>query len=76
MKELLLAIALLFVFIVPVYAESANEICTQELRDAGIVDQDEIDLYMKECIEQVTAEKEADESEMQKDVEAPVAEES
>jgi len=76
MKELLLAIILLFVFIVPVYAESAQEICTQEIRDADITDQDEIDLYMNDCIAQVTAENEADGSEIQDKTDVPAAEES
>lgn len=56
MKTILLAIALLSIFIAPVYAESAHDMCVTEVRDAGIEDQEEIDLYIKECVAQVSAE--------------------
>ena len=79
MKRLFLALLLLFVFTLPVYAESAHEICAQEILDAGVEDQEEKDLYMKECVSQVSAEmesnQEAGEAEMDNN-ETPRSEES
>jgi len=81
MKNVLLVLVLLFVFFGPTFAESARDICTEEIRDAGIVDQEEIDIYMKECVSQVTAEmdssQEVDEPEIENNsMETPATEES
>ena len=69
MNKLLLALAMLAVFTAPTFAESAHDICTTEIRDAGIVDQDEINIYMKECVSQVSAELEANQENNESEVE-------
>jgi len=80
MKKILLAFVLTFVFTIPIYAESAHEICAQEVRDVGVEDQEEKDLYMKECLSQVNAEmessEEAGEAETENNSDTPRSEES
>jgi len=59
MMKNILAVSLLLMFVVPVYAESAREICREEVVEAGIEDQDEAKFYVDECVTQMTTEMES-----------------
>ena len=60
MMKNILAACLLLMFVVPVYAESAREICREEATEAGIEDQDEVKFYVDECLTQATMDMESD----------------
>ncbi|MDH3327490.1 MAG: hypothetical protein OEM38_12345 [Gammaproteobacteria bacterium] len=54
MMRKLTAALFLLMFIAPVHAKSAHETCTNEVRELGIEDGEEIKFYVDECIARIT----------------------
>ena len=53
MNKIILTLVTLAFFSAPVFAESINEMCTTEAKDAGIEEAVELKAYVDECITQL-----------------------